>query len=218
LAIGTRSLSLTRALEQILLYFEQYNIIESNYIIYVPAFDTSTWREANTLFGFCGNVNSFSLMQFQYVMKLKVMLSFALIRICSVPLHDQLNNQSICFACVHKSIFHAEKSFVEITLRHRTKLHSRILKLLFLLCKELVYFPLMWKYWRDLARVFAVDIKFFVRTFFSWCSIGVNLFEMSFGVSTAAVFQANSENDFAPNTSIQDFMCAYTYLLGREWG
>lgn len=48
-------------------------------------------------------------MQFQYVMKLKVMLSFALIRICSVPFHDQLNNQSICFACI-VSLFFTRRS------------------------------------------------------------------------------------------------------------
>lgn len=100
----------------------------------------------------------------------------------------QLNNQSICFACIHKSIFHAEKSFVEIALPLKTKLYSRSLKLFFLLCKELVYFPLMWKYWRDLARVFAVDIKFFVRAFFfmifHWCKSLWNEFRSKYSISS----------------------------------
>lgn len=153
-------------------------------------------------------------MRFQCDTKLKVILSFAVVRIC---FHfSWIINPFVLL--VYMSLFFTRSSRSWKLLCHsaKTKLYSRSLKLFFLLCKELVYFPLMWKYWRDLARVFAVDIKFFVRAFLSWYSIGVNLFEMSFGVST--VFQANSENDLTANSSIQDYMCLYTYLLGREWG
>lgn len=152
-------------------------------------------------------------MQFQCDTKLKVILSFAVVRIC---FHfSWIINPFVLL--VYISLFFTRSSRSWKLLCHSKQSYiAGVLSFSFYFVRSL--FTSRWCENTDVTlHEFLLLISSFLSVpFFSWYSIGVNLFEMSFGVST--VFQANSENDLTANSSIQDYMCLYTYLLGREWG